>query len=455
MTELVTKTNNNTPTAGKPKVCLTCHPGDATEEFIDDICRFLFRHCDVTVYYRKDMSEDLAEEERRYLCDSMNIFIVPVTGRFLREPSIARDRDIKYLLNRHEDGRENKTHILPLMMERGLTEEYSAVFGSMQFTRPPENYAEKGVVSEMLTNKLNIMLGTGHLISDIREMSERYIFLSYRKKNRDQAIKLMRKIQEDRKYHGIGIWFDDYLIPGENYNDDINEALTAPECGLVLLVVTPDVLGHNYVRDKEYPAALASGKKILPVIVTPTDTEALKSEYSGLAEATDIDSPGFCKALDDAAADIIDITRGYDAEHDYLIGRSYLSGLFVLKDPEIGIEHITEAAYSGCFEAAKWLFNRCYSAGIFDGALFWAEKAYGICTDGRSPAAKDKYIVSLGDLCTAYISAQKYDKALAAAEEYYRLASETDDDDILTARASHLYALALLSGKELEEKDAK
>lgn len=73
----------------------------------------------------------------------------------------------------------------------------------------------------------------------------------------------MRLIHENDFCRNIAIWYDEYLTPGENFNNAIAKALQKSE--LFTLVVTPNLVNEpNYVMEHEYPAARDSGKPILP-----------------------------------------------------------------------------------------------------------------------------------------------------------------------------------------------
>ena len=72
--------------------------------------------------------------------------------------------------------------------------------------------------------------GLASLVSDemaekVRAAFDAYIFLSYRKKDRKYANELMRLIHKNDFCRDIAIWYDEYLVPGEDFNNAITEAL--------------------------------------------------------------------------------------------------------------------------------------------------------------------------------------------------------------------------------------
>ena len=57
----------------------------------------------------------------------------------------------------------------------------------------------------------------------------------------------------------IAIWYDEFLIPGENFNDSIAAALE--QSSLFALAVTPNLVNEpNYVMSIEYPMAKEAQK---------------------------------------------------------------------------------------------------------------------------------------------------------------------------------------------------
>jgi hypothetical protein len=84
MAELTVRTRGNAEAKGKPRVYFTSHGEDA-ERWREALLADLFAAADVAVYYR-DTDTACDEDDLR----SMNLFVVPVTFRLLREESGAR-----------------------------------------------------------------------------------------------------------------------------------------------------------------------------------------------------------------------------------------------------------------------------------------------------------------------------------------------------------------------------
>ena len=102
------------------------------------------------------------------------------------------------------------------------------------------------------------------------------VFLSYRKKDREYALKIMKAVHADERLRDVAIWFDEFLVPGEEYNLAIKNELENSD--IVMLLVTPSVLEDgNYVMVHEYPDSVNNGKKIIPVEAVETDKTDLYS----------------------------------------------------------------------------------------------------------------------------------------------------------------------------------
>ncbi len=105
----------------------------------------------------------------------------------------------------------------------------------------------------------------------------------------------MKLIHKNDFCRDIAIWYDEFLIPGESFNNAIRDALT--KSPLFALNVTPSLLQYNdegkpnYVMETEFPMAVRSGKIILPFEMVKTDREKMAISFKGLRIDSMID-PG-------------------------------------------------------------------------------------------------------------------------------------------------------------------
>ena len=333
---------------GKARVYFTCHPGDAAscfEKTVTDLLRMI--NC--AVWYREEHSMYFRdEEELEDLLGQMQLFVIPVTTRLLTAPSAAMDQEYPYALRHH-------IPVLPLMMEEGIDDLFRRRFGDIQYLAPNRKDPTAISYQDKLSRYLKSTLVGDELAESIRETFDAYIFLSYRKKDRRSALELMQRIHQNENCERIAIWYDEYLVPTEDFNAAIQDALE--KSSLFTLVVTPNLVNEpNYVMNVEYPAACQAGMKILPVEVQLTDRHLLENCYRGIpACVSGRDGQRLGRALEEGLKDVNLAENKENAEHNYLIGLAYLEGIDVEVDHRKALKLITDAANRGHPDAISQL----------------------------------------------------------------------------------------------------
>ncbi|MBO5914184.1 MAG: hypothetical protein J6Q72_02455, partial [Clostridia bacterium] len=187
-----------------PKVYFSCHKDDFDRYFkaiSDEITKG--RNC--AVFYDADYDGDRGEKFYFDL-SQMNLFVMPITTRLLTKPNRALGEELAIAIAK-------KIPVLPLMQESGLEELYKEKFGDLQFL--DKNSHELGAISyeEKLDKYLSSILLNDETIKRIREEFDAQIFLSYRKKDRIHANRLMRLIHKNDFCRDIAIWYDEFLTP--------------------------------------------------------------------------------------------------------------------------------------------------------------------------------------------------------------------------------------------------
>lgn len=77
----------------------------------------------------------------------------------------------------------------------------------------------------------------------------------------------------------ISVWWDDHILLGQPWDDEIRAAIAAADFGL--LAVSPALLGSSYIRRVEVAALTASpGPAVMPVGLHRVDSE--RSDLAGL-----------------------------------------------------------------------------------------------------------------------------------------------------------------------------
>ena len=364
---------------GLQKIYFCAHPVDF-DAYLNDTAQEILALQNCAVWYDTDPEGEYTEDELYSALKSMNLFVIPITRTLLTTANRAMDVEIEFAFKNH-------IPILPIIKEEGTYELFNNKFGSIQFL-DCNAYDEYAIpYKEKLSKFLSSVIIGDELTSKIRNAFDAYIFLSYRKKDRKQAMELMELIHQNDFMRDIAIWYDEYLTPGENFNEAIRSAFE--KSSLFVLNVTPSILERtvgedgkekkNYVLQTEYPMAVDSRKKILPAETVATDKEKLSLDYPELppcVEATN--SRLLCSALYNAFDEIALRANDNDPCHNFFIGLAYLNGIDVEVNKPRGVELIRSAAEKGLVQAIKKLISM-YDEG--DGversprdAIMWRER---------------------------------------------------------------------------------
>lgn len=349
------KTRGNTSPQGKPRVYFCCHPADF-ERFFEPVSEEILERQNCSVWYDAEPESPYDKEEFRMDLGQMQLFVIPVTTCFLCEPNRARDAEFAF-------ASDNRIPILPLMQESGLEELFNETCGNLQMLDKHNRDRTAIRYEEKLEKFLSAVLVGDELAERIRSAFEAYIFLSYRKMDRRYAQELMHLIHENEFCRDIAIWYDEFLTPGEDFNETIRNALK--KSSLFALVVTPNILKpnamneDNFVMKTEYPMAVAEGKPVFPAEVRTTNKHQLKEKFPGLPACADArtahDEEAFAGALQGAVEKMEHLKGDASAEKDYLIGLAYLGGVDMEVDRRRAVSLITAAADEGHIEAMEKL----------------------------------------------------------------------------------------------------
>ena len=346
---------------GKNHIFFAAHPEDKEQYFdalwkditgIENNCVFLF-DAQPELPWDDALTDILTQT-------GIQMFLFPVTAKLLLSENNAVAALLPYAF-------QNNASVLPVLLESGLEEQYAHVFGDRQYMDKVTVDYTAIPYEEKLKSHLRNTLVSKETVEKIQARFVAYIFLSYRKKDRALASKLMRLIHEIPQMRDVAIWYDEFLVPGEDFNDNIAKALA--KSALFTLAVTPNLLEEgNYVLKHEYPNARDAGKPILPVQVADTDPVAFQSCFEALSGSIDAYNG---KALETALLDAfgklrnITLAQNNDSLHTYLIGLAYLYGIDVEVDHKRALALITDAAEKDCPEAmAEIISMYCNGIGV-------------------------------------------------------------------------------------------
>lgn len=426
-----------------PKVYLACHPDDLTA-YRDAYRDMLLAHTKCAVCYDTEPEAPYDTGALQDALEAVALIIVPVTKKLLAQPSRARDFELRFAIARRRP-------ILPLMEEPGLREAYTRLFGSLQSLDPHQQDSSSDSFEKKLDDFLEHVLVGGELRARIYAAFDGRVFLSYRKKDRRLAKALMGRLHAQRPFEALGIWYDEYLTPGESFHSGIRHAMD--ESDLVLLAVTPSLLEpDNYVCRVEYPAAQRTGKPVFPAELAPTDRAALGRMYPALPPVWEAsDEAAMLAALQEAlqSAGVRFAARERGPEQKYLLGMACLTGTGMEPDRDRGVGFLAEAARSGWAEAAIQL-REMFRLGQYvepstARAADWAARAMTILDERfridrteAGCAALMRAARSAGDLYRQVSALEKAQSCYAVmADAAGRLAKVWGSDE-----GERLYALA-------------
>ncbi len=318
------------------------------EQYFEEVCADIFEsQGSAVIWYASEESGDLDCPEYYRDLQEMNLFVVVVTEKFLK--AVAAGEMMEFFL-----AKKNRIPILPLVQDPSLLQNFNRLCGEYQTLCKNAPFDPTAIpYKEKLREFLETTLFPENLMGEIRNAFDAYIFLSYRKKDRFYAQDVMRKIHASDRLRRLAIWYDEYLVPGENFNESIEAALHKSE--LFVLVVTPNIVNEeNYVKNVEYPRAVELSKKIIPVEEVATDREKLTAQYPSIPsvkpaeEATEL-----TEYLSDLASELSKGEPMDDARRAYLLGLSYQLGIDVEKDPDYALKMFDLAMQGGSEEAYR------------------------------------------------------------------------------------------------------
>lgn len=411
------KTAGNSKPERKPRVYFSCHPDDFKEAF-PLITEDILSNASCVIWYDEKYAdlvpepetsdEEFAETgegedefpdlEPEEAITEMRLVVFAVTSRFLHEPNRARELELPLALKHH-------IPVLPIMLENGLGGEFSNTCAKIQVVSKYVTDPTATPYEEVLKTYLDSVLVGKELADLVKTAFDAYVFLSYRKKDRKHAKRLIHLIHEKKQFRDIAIWFDEYLVPGEHFNDAIRDAFE--KSSLFAMAVTPNLTEDgNYVMRVEYPLARdrenENAKKekndfaIVPVELYTDEEKVGNKEWRinpsllkdheefKYREIPDLKNEHKKQELDDALLAALDriAKKANDgsAQHKFFIGLAYLNRIDVETDQELALELFTEAATDPekpCMDATAKLADMYFHGECVEAntkkAIYWQE----------------------------------------------------------------------------------
>ncbi len=213
------KTRGNGSPQGKPRVYFCCHAEDFSK-FFESISDEILQLQNCAIWYKDG---EIPQEKLLPDLRQMQLFVMPVTSRLLRTENEALSVEFQFAMEQH-------IPVLPLMQESGLSDLFNQRCGDLQFLDKHQTDSTAISYGEKLKRYLASVLIGDELAEKIRAAFDAYVFLSYRKKDRQYAQELMRLIHKNDFARDIALWYDEFLTPGEDFNESIRAALEKASC---------------------------------------------------------------------------------------------------------------------------------------------------------------------------------------------------------------------------------
>ena len=332
---------------GKPRVYFTGHPEDLPS-FVGVYAAKILHIQDCAVFFEQDYEAPSDHELLEAHIALMQLIVMPVTTKLLTKPNRAMDVELPA-------ARKNHVPVLPIMLEHGLDRVFGERFGDIQYVDPNDHDPTRRGFDEVLATYIRTSLVGDEEAAKVRAAFASRVFLSYRKKDRAKAQTLMRMIHECPDCQDTAIWYDEFLIPGENFNDQIRGRIEKSD--LFVMAVTPNVVNEdNYVIRCEYPKAVENRKPVLPVEMEETDRKLISDLCPGIPECIGQGNEGALALMLRKYLSLDAFPRKQeDPQHVFLIGLAYLNGIDVEVDSERARRLILQAGEAGVPEAMEQL----------------------------------------------------------------------------------------------------
>lgn len=297
------------------------------------------------IYFRRyDLDPTVNFEDLKVMISQSQVTVVLVTPQYLEKNSIEEDynKEYQYLKSSH-------IPFLPIITIGVSPSEYEKTFGTIQYLDLDQHDQTQISIDKKLENyfKLYIVKDDDYMVA--KSAFKNFVFLSYRKKDRAEALKLIDEIHKNEECQDIAIWYDEFLVAGEAFEKKLERKLK--KCNALLLCVTPNLVNEdNYVREVEYKYAHEVHKTVLPIKAVDTSLTVLKQVF--------IDIPDPVEASEASTA-LINITkveaRKTTPRKMYALGVAYLFGIEVEINRSIALSYLEKAANKGYIEALRFL----------------------------------------------------------------------------------------------------
>lgn len=449
--ELIPNIKWNCSPYANTNILILCHP-QQIHYFLPGLKDHVWeKFSNVTIWQTKKKITDrerLAEEA----C-GMDGVICFMSELFLSDPNDISDSLLSALIRKNQA-------LLPILTGEELEGAFEKKYGHIQFVKAVGTRTPGLDKIEEFIRNIKATGNDPYPEKDIYSgeafdcFSHSY-FISYRKADGKYVGRIQEKIHGEPALTDTQLWYDSYLPPGENYDENLSKMMD--QCEAILLLVTPRLLEPgNYVVRVEVPYARAAGKPVIPVLMEKTDLRALY-KVCGISRVYDLDEWGsFSGILADAGLTVPEV-YSYP-RHLVRLGMAYRDGKYVEQNTDIACELFYQAAacgYPAALEKLIEIKTGEYQEADrnFDEASKLFEQYTGILErDFKRKKDEDSLILLLEQLRKCgefYLDQGKLTEAHARLARLYDLVKDADRQG-MDRLCSHLSVACLLLGKTLD-----
>lgn len=343
--------NWNCPTHSNINILILCHP-EQNDYYLPLLKKYIWaENSNVTIWQINSTSFDAVQAlEEIALMDAV---ICIISELFISGHNMMAEYIMPELLSK-------ENNILPLLMEKCVEKDFENKYGHIHYERWTGNTEQK-------KEKISKFLGTVKqkkskqsyafdMISEsmINCFSQSF-FISYRKIDGKYIDILRNKIHDDISLVDTQLWYDAYLMAGENYDASLRNVMD--NCNAIILVVTPNLLldSNNYVERVEVPYARKNGIPIIPILMEDANLKKIGERY-GISKIYKLDDYSkFSDVLAEAGVPVQQVDS-YPA-HLYKLGLEYRDGKTVERNIKIACELFRQASEYGLSQAFERLIE--------------------------------------------------------------------------------------------------
>ena len=348
-TELNPNVKWNCPANDNTNVLLICHP-QLVPFYLPKLKDFIWDRFDNITIWNMN-SETVDDKVILQEIEQMDAVICFITETLLSTLNGIKDLIIPALI---------ETHIpfLPILDGNNLEEIFNQKYGHIHFVSQVQ---PRKISYEAIEEFLNRILASEERKRKKFEFENlkskafsQSFFISYRKIDGMYIDNLQRTIHNDPLLVDTQLWYDSYLNPGQDYDENLKRMIEA--CNAVILVITPHLLQKdNYVQRIEMPLAKASGKPVIGILMEDTNLEAIHNLY-GVENIYKLDGySSFHEILSDAGIEVPEV-NSYP-RHLMKLAIAYIKGDNIERNMNVACELLYQATQYNYFPAYEKLIE--------------------------------------------------------------------------------------------------